>query len=94
MALIQVLGTGCSKCGHLLKNAEEAAGQLNNDDVVEKVAFAHEALSSEIEQGNIVWMVADYTTEENKSIVDQCKVSTSTVVLVEVSRIEARRSIG
>lgn len=46
-------------------------------------AFAHEALSSEIEQGNIVWNVADYTTEENKSIVEQCEVFTSTVVLVD-----------
>lgn len=46
-------------------------------------AFAHEALSSEIEQGNIVWIVADYTTEENKPVVDQCKVFTSTVVLVD-----------
>ncbi len=46
-------------------------------------AFAHEALSSEIEQGKIVWKVADYTAEENKSIVEQCEVFTSTVVLVD-----------
>ncbi len=37
MATIQVLGTGCSKCGHLLKNAEEAVCQLNRNDSVEKV---------------------------------------------------------
>ena len=37
MATIQVLGTGCSKCGHLLKNAEEAVSQLNRNDSVEKV---------------------------------------------------------
>jgi small redox-active disulfide protein 2 len=37
MATIQVLGTGCSKCGHLLKNAEEAVSQLNRADSVEKV---------------------------------------------------------
>lgn len=46
-------------------------------------AFAHEALNSEIEQGNIAWKVADYTTEENRSIVEQCKVFASTVVLVD-----------
>ena len=37
MATIQVLGTGCSKCGHLLKNAEKAVSQLNRNDSVEKV---------------------------------------------------------
>ena len=37
MALVQVLGTGCSKCGHLLKHAEEAVKQLGRDDSVEKV---------------------------------------------------------
>jgi len=46
-------------------------------------AFAHKALSPEIEQGNIVWKVADYTAEENKSLVEQCEVFTSTVVLVD-----------
>ncbi len=37
MATIQVLGTGCSKCGHLLENAEEAVNLLNRNDSVEKV---------------------------------------------------------
>ena len=43
-------------------------------------AYAHDALRSEIEQGNILWKIADYTAEENKPIVEQCKVFTSTVV--------------
>jgi hypothetical protein len=47
-------------------------------------AYAHDALSSEIEQGNIAWKVADYTAEENKPIVKQCEVFTSTVVLLDV----------
>ncbi len=47
-------------------------------------AYAHDALSSEIEQGNIAWKVADYTAAENKSLVEQCKVFTSTVVLLDV----------
>jgi small redox-active disulfide protein 2 len=37
MAKVQVLGTGCSKCGHLLKNAQAAASDRQAGDVVEKV---------------------------------------------------------
>ena len=37
MALVQVLGTGCPKCGYLLKHAEEAVSHLDRDDSVEKV---------------------------------------------------------
>tara|TARA_E500000305_G_C4012567_1_gene233615 strand:+ start:1022 stop:1507 length:486 start_codon:yes stop_codon:yes gene_type:complete len=47
-------------------------------------AYAHDALSSEIEQGNIGWKVADYTAEENKPLVKLCEVFTSTVVLVDL----------
>ena len=47
-------------------------------------AYAHDALSSEIEQGNIAWKIADYTAEESKPIVKQCEVFTSTVVLLDV----------
>ena len=37
MAHVQVLGTGCARCAHLMKRAEEAVGQLNQEDSVEKV---------------------------------------------------------
>ena len=37
MAHVQVLGTGCARCAHLMKHAEEAVGQLNREDSVEKV---------------------------------------------------------
>ena len=37
MAVVQVLGTGCSRCRHLLNNAEQAVSQLNRNDSVEKV---------------------------------------------------------
>ena len=47
-------------------------------------AYARDALSSEIEQGNIAWKIADYTAEKNKPIVEQCEVFTSTVVLLDV----------
>jgi len=45
--------------------------------------LAHEALNSDIEEGNIVWQVADYTANENKSLVEKCEVLASTVVLLE-----------
>jgi small redox-active disulfide protein 2 len=37
MAKVQVLGTGCSKCGYLLKNAEDAVNDRQAGDTVEKV---------------------------------------------------------
>ncbi len=37
MATIQVLGTGCTKCSHLQKNAEQAVNELGRGDVVEKI---------------------------------------------------------
>lgn len=37
MAKVQVLGTGCSKCAYLLKNAEAAAAERQAGDTVEKV---------------------------------------------------------
>jgi small redox-active disulfide protein 2 len=37
MAKVQVLGTGCSKCGYLLKNAQAAVDERQAGDVVEKI---------------------------------------------------------
>lgn len=47
-------------------------------------SFSYEALTPEIEAGNVAWQIADYTTDANATLVDQFKVFTSTVVLVEV----------
>lgn len=47
-------------------------------------SFSHEALTPEIETGTLAWQIADYTADDNASLVDQFKVFTSTVVLVEV----------
>jgi small redox-active disulfide protein 2 len=44
MAKVQVLGTGCSKCGYLLKNAEAAAAERKAGDTVEKVDDIMEVL--------------------------------------------------
>ena len=46
-------------------------------------SFSHEALTPEIEAGTLAWQIADYTADDNASLVDQFKVFTSTVVLVE-----------
>lgn len=37
MAKVQVLGTGCTKCAYLLKNAQDAVDQRQAGDTVEKV---------------------------------------------------------
>jgi len=37
MALIQVLGTGCSKCQVLASNAAQAVQESRRDDLIEKV---------------------------------------------------------
>jgi hypothetical protein len=47
-------------------------------------SFSHEALTPEIEAGKLAWQTADYTSDENASLVKPFKVYTSTVVLVEV----------
>lgn len=47
-------------------------------------SFSHAALAPQIEAGQIAWQIADYTADDNALLVDQFKVFTSTVVLVEV----------
>ena len=37
MVKVQILGTGCTKCAYLLKNAQDAASQRQAGDTVEKV---------------------------------------------------------
>lgn len=46
-------------------------------------SFSLEALTPEIEAGNVAWQLADYTTDANATLVNQFKVFTATVVLVE-----------
>lgn len=54
-------------------------------------SFSHEALTAEIEAGKIAWQIADYTSDANAKLVDQFKVFTSTVVLVEVKEGKVAR---
>ncbi len=44
MKKIQILGTGCPKCGRLTENAEAAARQLGIDYEVEKVTAISEIM--------------------------------------------------
>jgi len=37
MVTIQVLGTGCRRCGHLATNAQQAVQDAGRNDVVEKI---------------------------------------------------------
>lgn len=59
-----------------------AANRCQTCRKIEK--FAHEALTPEIEASKLAWQTADFTASDNASLVDQFKVYTSTVVLVEV----------
>jgi small redox-active disulfide protein 2 len=45
MATIQILGTGCSRCGHLAASAAKAVKDQGRDDVVEKVTDIMQILS-------------------------------------------------
>ncbi|MFH1303261.1 MAG: nitrophenyl compound nitroreductase subunit ArsF family protein [Planctomycetota bacterium] len=47
-------------------------------------SFSYKALTPEIEAGKLAWQIADYTSDDNASLVAQFEVFTSTVVLVEV----------
>jgi hypothetical protein len=46
MAIIQILGSGCSKCTHLQRNAEQAVKELGRGDVVEKISHIVRILDS------------------------------------------------
>lgn len=47
MAIIQVLGTGCPKCGQLAASADQAVKEMGRDDVIEKVTDITEILRFE-----------------------------------------------
>ncbi|WLD12845.1 thioredoxin family protein [Planctellipticum variicoloris] len=62
MATIQVLGTGCPKCGYLAANAARAVEESGRNDVIEKVTdimqileFAPAALPALAIDGKVVF---------------------------------------
>ncbi len=78
MAKVQVLGTGCAKCGYLLKNAETAAAERQAGDTVEKVddivqvlAFHPSALPALAINGKIVTAGTLPSSAEIKQFIDQ-----------------------
>lgn len=54
MTMIQVLGTECSRCGYLLRNAQQAVTTAGRSDTVEKVTDINRIL-----QFNPVALVID-----------------------------------
>lgn len=78
MAKVQVLGTGCSKCGYLLKNAQAAASERQAGDVVEKIddimqvlEFNPSALPALAINGKVVTAGTLPTSTEIKQYIEQ-----------------------
>lgn len=78
MAKVQVLGTGCSKCGYLLKNAEAAATERQAGDTVEKVddimqvlEFNPSALPALAIDGKVVTVGTLPSPTEIKQLIEQ-----------------------
>jgi len=78
MAKVQVLGTGCSKCGYLLKNAQAAASERQSGDEVEKIddimqvlAFNPQALPALAINGKVVTAGTIPSPTEIKQLIEQ-----------------------
>ncbi len=82
MAKVQVLGTGCSKCRHLLKNAQAAASERQAGDVVEKIEdymqmfeFNPSALPALAINGKVVSAGTLPTPTEIKQLIENAQTS-------------------
>jgi small redox-active disulfide protein 2 len=80
MAKVQVLGTGCSKCGYLLKNAQAAASERQAGDEVEKIddimqvlAFNPLALPALAINGRVVTAGTIPSPAEIKQLIEQSR---------------------
>ena len=78
MAKVQVLGTGCSKCGYLFKNAQAAAQERQVGDIVEKIddimqvlEFNPSALPALAINGKVVTAGTLPTSAEIKRLIEQ-----------------------
>ncbi len=78
MAKVQVLGTGCSKCGYLLKNAQAAVNERQAGDVVEKIddimrvlEFNPSALPALAIDGKVVTVGAVPSPTEINQLIEQ-----------------------
>lgn len=84
MSKIQVLGTGCSKCGYLLKNAQAAASERQAGDLVEKVddimqvlEFNPSTLPALAIDGNVVTAGTIPSPTEIKQLIEQSQTMES-----------------
>ena len=75
MATVQILGTGCSKCTHLFKNAEDAVQARGRGDRVEKIEdivrildFSPSALPAMAIDGKVVYSFSRTPLTEGDSI--------------------------
>lgn len=78
MAKVQVLGTGCSKCWSLFKNAQTAANERQAGDVVEKIddimqvlEFNPSALPALAIDGKVVTAGTLPSSTEIKQLIEQ-----------------------
>jgi len=78
MAKVQVLGTGCTKCGYLMNNAEAAVAERQAGDVVEKVGdimqvleFNPSALPALAIDGKLVTVGTLPSPTEIKQLIEQ-----------------------
>lgn len=85
MATIQVLGIGCSKCGHLLKNAEQAVKDLGGTHTVEKISdivriieFSPSALPALAIAGKVITSGALPTPAQIQELIKTCSGNSST----------------
>ncbi len=79
MALIQILGTGCSKCQVLASNVEHAVRESQRDDDIEKVVdivkildFSPAALPALAIDGKVVSAGAVPTPDEISKLIATC----------------------
>jgi len=84
MVKVQVLGTGCAKCGHLLKNAEAAAAErqagdtvLKVDDIMQVLEFNPSALPALAIDGTVVVAGTVPSTAEIKQLIEQTETSST-----------------
>lgn len=66
MATIQILGTGCSRCSHLQKNAEQAVKELGHGDVVEKISDIVFAVALSLGAKSLGFLFQKVTATEQK----------------------------
>lgn len=76
MAKVQVLGTGCTKCSYLMKNAEAAEREAGDivekvDDIMQVIEFNPSALPALAIDGKVVTVGTLPSPTEIKQLIEQ-----------------------